>query len=105
MATSTRKVEAEPAAAGPRLLDGEYPGTVDATDARHWRQVYKELVRFTEEALALSRQSQSALEPERAGPLDTGLQLITRQMDRLRIRLEFWTQKVRQLAPETQPVG
>ncbi|HLB75646.1 MAG TPA: hypothetical protein VJO72_01285 [Candidatus Dormibacteraeota bacterium] len=105
MATSTPQGKAEPAAAGVRLLDGESPGTADAADASHWHQVYAELVRFTEEALALSRDSQATLVPEGAWELDNDLQLITRQLDRLRKRLEFWDQKLRQLAPETEPVA
>jgi hypothetical protein len=105
VATSTPKRKAEPAAAGVRLLDGESPGTADAADASHWHQVYAELVRFTEEALALSQGSQATLVPEGAGELDNDLQLITRQLERLRKRLDFWDQKLRQLAPETQPVA
>jgi len=92
-------------AAAERLLDGEYPATADLADARHWHQVYSELVRFTEEALALSRQSRAALVSGVARDLDADLQLIARQRDRLRSRLEFWEQQLRALAPDSQPVG
>ena len=97
--------EAGPAGAAARLLDGEYPATVDPADARHWHRVYSELVRFTEEALALSRPSPAAVGSVRAPQLDADRQLIARQRDRLRTRLEFWEQKLRALAADTQPVA
>jgi hypothetical protein len=93
------------ATAHERLLDGEYPATVDLADARHWHQVYSELVRFTEDALALSRPSQAALVSGAAAELEADLQLIARQRDRLRSRLEFWEQKLRALGPDIQPVA
>jgi hypothetical protein len=101
--TDTQKVA--PAAASERLLDGEYPATADLADARHWHQVYSELVRFTEDALSLSRQSQAALVSGAAAEVEADLQLIARQRDRLRSRLEFWEQKLRALAPDIQPVA
>ena len=105
MEATTDTLKAGPAAANKRLLDGEYPATVDLGDARHWHQVYSELVRFTEDALSLSRQSQAALVSGAAAEVEADLELIARQRDRLRSRLEFWEQKLRELAPESQPVS
>ncbi|TMD09286.1 MAG: hypothetical protein E6J01_02360 [Chloroflexi bacterium] len=105
MEATTDTQKAEPATAAERLLDGEYPTTVDLADARHWHQVYSELVRFTEDALTLSRQPQAALVSGAAAEFDADLHLIARQRDRLRSRLEFWERKLQALAPDTQPVA
>jgi hypothetical protein len=77
---------------GDRLLDGENPETAFVDDARHWMQVYGELVRFKEDVMSSLHERLGAVEkPEAVAEVaDTDLETLRAERKRLRRRLEFW---------------
>lgn len=73
------------------LLRGENPQTLYADDARHWLNIYAELVAFHEQLLRRMHTSQPPDKPNELAPLRADL-------DRLRQRLEFWRGRTTALA-------
>ena len=73
------------------MLDGEDPQTRFARDARHWINVYRELVAFNEGLLERIESSLGKVPASsRGNGLESDLGLISGQLERYRRRLEFW---------------
>lgn len=74
-----------------RLLEGEDPKTIYPRDARHWIQIYQEMIEFKGQLLirvhALMANIPAAA---RADVLENDVGLIEDQLQRYRRRLEFW---------------
>ena len=81
-----------------RLLEGEDPNTVFASDVRHWIAVYREMVGFSEDVLG-RLQAQLKTLPRAASQdgVADDVSTIAGQLDRYRRRLEFWYQRQWQL--------
>src|SRR5260221_6064317 len=81
-----------------RLLEGEDPDTVFASDVRHWIAVYREMIGFNEELLGrLGDQVKRLPRSARDGAVDNDVSLIAGQLDRYRLRLRFWYERQWQL--------
>ena len=70
------------------LLPGEVPETRDLEDARQWVSIYRELVTFSERTLARLRN----------GDGDADKRVIETHLRRLQARLEFWENRLWDLA-------
>lgn len=81
-----------------RLLPDENPQTLQPEDARHWRIVYGELLRFKEGLLSVADRGLADLEQELKVTDTTTLALLRAQNTRLRHRLEFWERRHRELS-------
>jgi DNA-binding response OmpR family regulator len=79
------------------LIPGELPDTSDPEDARQWTTVYRELVTFAERTLARLRSQETTPTELRAGT-ESDAAAMERHLDRLRSRLEFWEQRLWDLA-------
>ncbi len=78
-----------------RLLEGEDPETPHPEEARHWIEVYTELLTFKERAVATAHESLARM-PEadaRREAVQTDLTVLEAERDRLRRRLEFWKRR------------
>jgi hypothetical protein len=80
-----------------RLLPDENPQTLQPEDARHWRNVYGELLRFKEGLLSVADRGLADLEQELKVTDSSTLALLRAQNNRLRHRLEFWERRHREL--------
>jgi DNA-binding response OmpR family regulator len=77
-----------------RLLEGEDPETVFASDVRHWIAVYREMIGFNEELLGrLEDQVKRLPQAARDGEVDNDVLVIAGQLDRYRRRLGFWYER------------
>ena len=77
-----------------RLLEGEDPDTVFASDVRHWIAVYREMIGFNEELLGrLEAQVNRLPQAARDGTVGDDVSLIAGQLDRYRRRLGFWYER------------
>ena len=74
-----------------RLIDGEDPTTIRATDARRWIEIYSRLIELKEEMLERVVAS--------TGPDQADEQVVRRELDRLHGRLLFWQSRHSVLAP------
>ena len=82
-----------------RLIQGEDPSTSHALDARHWLNIYSELVAFHEELLARLRAEAAHLDrSQRERPDAPDLAPVRAELDRLRRRLHFWQGRCLDLA-------
>lgn len=72
------------------LLEGEDPSTVHADDARHWVNIYSELVAFNTGQRDRMRRELQEIPPEARTELEKELKLIDAQLDRVQDRLGFW---------------
>jgi DNA-binding response OmpR family regulator len=73
------------------LLEGEDPRTVFPQDARHWIQVYREMIEFKDELLARIRFLMSSLPPAaHQDVIDNDIAMLEEQLQRYHRRLEFW---------------
>ncbi|MDQ6714243.1 MAG: hypothetical protein M3Z28_13810 [Candidatus Dormibacteraeota bacterium] len=73
-----------------RLLEGEDRDSADPEDARHWRAVYGDLVRFKEELLGRTRahiEEVPATKKELGG---VDVPFLEAEMQRLQRGLAFW---------------
>ena len=101
MTDETRAEQAGRDAADPgRLLDGEDPSTPHADEARHWLNVYSELVTFKEQAMTTSEANKSAMRTSdaREEVEKTDMRVLEAERKRLRERLAFWERRHRQLS-------
>jgi hypothetical protein len=81
-----------------RLLPDENPKTSQPEDARHWRMVYSELLRFKEGLLSVADRGLADIEQELKVTDTSTLALLRAQNNRLRHRLEFWERRHRELS-------
>ena len=72
-----------------RLMEGEDPGTTLGEDARHWADVYTELMKFNQELLAAMRAAVLGTGDLTAEQTDNA-RLLEAHMERLRYRRDFW---------------
>jgi hypothetical protein len=99
-----RKEEAAKAAVSEdRLLEGEDPETTYSDDARHWLDVYAELLSFKKRLISTADQSISQLSDSTARyeAAATDMTVLKAERDRLERRLRFWQRRFRQLAKQT----
>ncbi len=78
-----------------RWLDNENPRSRLPEDARHWIQVYTELLAFKDKALATAHHSLGGMSEEeaRVEMAQTDLAVMEAERDRLRRHLDFWKQR------------
>jgi DNA-binding response OmpR family regulator len=82
-----------------RLIQGEDPTTRHAPDARHWLNIYAELVAFHEDLLQRFRAEAAQLRGIERRQLEAGeLALVRAEIERLRERLHFWEHRCLELA-------
>jgi len=80
------------------VIAGEDPQTQHAEDARHWLNIYAELVAFHEELLQRLRTEAAHMQSLRHRLQDSDLASLHREIERLRGRLHFWQQRCLELA-------
>jgi DNA-binding response OmpR family regulator len=73
-----------------RLLEGEDPETTDLEAIRRWASIYAELLAFKHDLAARMRAEHERLPEAAKNEVSLDLELIERQMDRLKRRLGFW---------------
>jgi hypothetical protein len=80
-----------------RRLPGEFDtGHVD--DARHWSQVYAELVAFKADLVAMVEAKLRDASGDGRPELAQDLEILRAELGRLRARHEYWTHRVARLA-------
>ena len=97
----TRPEEAAKNAADPnRLLEGEDPSTPHPEEARHWVDVYSELLTFKERTISTAQRDVAELpKPEaREEAEQTDMVVLEAERDRLQQRLDFWKRRHRELS-------
>jgi DNA-binding response OmpR family regulator len=83
----------------PRLIQGEDPETQHALDARHWLNIYAELVAFHEDLLQRFRAGSAQLDAAGRERLKAReLAPLRAEIARLRGRLHFWQNRCLELA-------
>lgn len=85
--------------ADPPLIEGEDPGTMRASDARRWIEIYSRLIEFKDELLERVRASTADNGNGSHGALQVDEQVVLVEMARLRGRLGFWQRRHSELAP------
>jgi hypothetical protein len=81
-----------------RLLDREDPETRYLEDARHWADVYRELVSFKDEMLATTHERLVQSPPDVRSELErTDLVVLGAERERYRRRLDFWQRRQREM--------
>jgi DNA-binding response OmpR family regulator len=92
-------VDAAAAAAdAQRLIEGEDPQTTHAEDAQRWLVIYSELFAYKETVLARTRQAMATMRPETISEIQrTDVVILHRERDRVRGRMEFWRERLREL--------
>jgi hypothetical protein len=84
-----------------RLLEGEDPSTPHPQDARHWVEVYSQLLTFKEQTLAgTERNLEKMPAPEARDEAETDVTVLEAERERLRQRLDFWEKRHRELTAE-----
>lgn len=81
------------------LIDGEDPGTMRASDARRWIEIYSRLIEFKDELLERVRASTGNGSRGNQGELQADEQVVLIEIGRLRGRLAFWQRRHAELAP------
>jgi hypothetical protein len=83
-----------------RLLEGEDPDTTYSDDARHWMDVYGELLTFKQRLLATANSSIAELTDSTARyeAAATDMTVLKAERERLERRHRFWQRRYRQLA-------
>ena len=81
------------------LIEGEDPGTMRASDARRWIEIYSRLIEFKEELLERVRASTGDGSRGNQGELQVDEKVVLIEMARLRGRLTFWQRRHSELAP------
>jgi hypothetical protein len=82
-----------------RLLEGEDPSTPHPQDARHWVEVYSQLLTFKERTLGSTQRNLNEMPaPEaREEAAETDVTVLEAERKRLRQRLDFWEKRHREL--------
>lgn len=75
-----------------RLMEGEDPTTTFGEDARHWADVYTELVKFNQELLIAIRAVVGT--GDLTGEHTDNARLLEAHMKRLRYRQRFWQERL-----------
>jgi DNA-binding response OmpR family regulator len=75
------------------LLEGEDPSTLFAEDARHWVNIYAQLLEFKQRILERVTTAMPNLPPREGAEVAGDLQLITAETARVKSRLAFWQQR------------
>ncbi len=85
-----------------RLLEGEDPSTPHPEEARHWVDVYSELLTFKEKTISSAQRNadQMSMSEAREEVEETDLTALEAELDRLRKRLNFWERRCRELRNE-----
>ena len=85
-----------------RLLPGEEPDTVYPDDARHWVEVYSELLAVKGELITVTREARRGADPAVQTELSgTDLPIMEHERTRFETRLAFWTGRLGALEAET----
>ncbi|HYZ00744.1 MAG TPA: hypothetical protein VFA92_04550 [Candidatus Binatia bacterium] len=79
-----------------RLLPGEDPQSPYREDAEHWVEVYRELVETKSAILAKLREERRGLGRESQAELSHDDRILQLELERLRVRLATWEQRLRQ---------
>ena|SRR5438105_10892443 len=84
-----------------RLLPGENPESTHPDDARHWVEVYRELLAYKDRLLAVTQATLSEVpdEPARREVAETDQTLIAAERERFARRLAFWDRRLVELKP------
>jgi DNA-binding response OmpR family regulator len=86
------------AADAQRLIEGEDPQTMHAEDAQRWLVIYSELFAYKETVLARTQAAMATMRPETISEIErTDVVIMHRERDRVRRRMEFWRQRLREL--------
>jgi DNA-binding response OmpR family regulator len=75
------------------LLEGEDPSTLFAEDARHWVNIYAQLLDFKQRILERIAGATHDLPSEAAVEVERDVELITAEAGRVELRLAFWQQR------------
>lgn len=89
---------AVPTAADVYLIPGEVPDSDDPEDARQWVTIYRELVAFAERTLNRLRTERGNGHGVAGLASDADQRWMETHLRRLRARLDFWEQRLWQLA-------
>ena len=81
----------------PRLLDGEDPGTIRPQDARHWIEVYAEMIAFKRTMLDQVTAALDGVSDEARMDLKGDVGLLEAQLRRYERRSEFWAKQIERL--------
>ncbi|MDQ6636525.1 MAG: hypothetical protein M3Y62_01915 [Candidatus Dormibacteraeota bacterium] len=95
--TVTRDERAGEEAADPnRLLPDEDPSSHDPDDARHWLEVYDELLDFKRKMLTIAEEALEGMrdKPARREVVDTDRRVLRAECDRFEKRLAFWRNRL-----------
>lgn len=75
------------------LLEGEDPATVFAEDARHWVNIYAQLLEFKQRILERVSTSLPELTPAARAEMAGDVEMISGEADRVERRLAFWQRR------------
>jgi DNA-binding response OmpR family regulator len=75
------------------LLEGEDPSTLFAEDARHWVNIYAQLLEFKQRILERIGTSMPSPPPGADAEVRKDIELITAEAARVEQRLAFWQQR------------
>jgi DNA-binding response OmpR family regulator len=75
------------------LLEGEDPSTLFAEDARHWVNIYAQLLDFKQRILERIAAAMHDLPPQAAAAVERDVELIAAEARRVELRLAFWQQR------------
>lgn len=86
-----------------RLLPGEDPSSHYADDARHWIEVYDELLRFKTRLLQVAEDTLKDVhgQPARHEVVETDRVVLQTEVNRFRNRLAFWKDRLADLNQKT----
>lgn len=83
---------------GYRLI-GENPATATLDQARHWAEVYEQLIQFKRELLALCERYAEHSEPEVARAIrETDMIMLEVQVSRFRLKRDYWKIRATELS-------
>lgn len=84
-------------------MEGEDPTTPHADEARHWLEVYDQLLTFKERTISSTQRNLAQVPaPEaREDVEETDLIVLKTERDRLQQRLDFWKRRHRELTGES----
>lgn len=80
-------------------LNGESPATATIDQARHWADVYEQLVQFKRELLGLCQRYADTSEPEVARAIrETDMIMLEVQVSRFRQKRDYWKIRATELS-------
>jgi len=86
-----------------RLMKGEDPTTPYLDDARHWREVYRELLSFKHDVIDLTENRVEDLpKPAADEVVETDATILEAERERLVTRLDFWERRCLELEGEAE---